>query len=338
MSPLELFYYAIGMQRPYRGDNCGRLLAKLARLAPANAEVFFDGIGNLHVDNRKHGERTLMVAHVDTVHWKDAPNKFVLEGDAVKACGQPLGADDAAGIAVVYACLLADKPIYAIFTVGEEQGGVGSSWLAKEKPELLAQFDRAIAFDRRGTYSVISHQAGERCCSDVFAEALSDALNQDSRLLYMPDDGGVYTDTKEFVDIIPECTNVSAGYYAEHGTDERQDLRHHANLIEQVVKIDWERLPTKRTLGYEDDSTVPPYVLSAAVKAVEGKPQEFRCVLATHGADEAKLRLSLMRNAATDYLESVEEGFHWEGTLKWIAERVQRGRYIRRKVKDEVPS
>jgi len=38
------------------------------------------------------------------------------------------------------------------------------------------------------------------------------------------DDGGVYTDSAEFVDIIEECTNLSVGYFSEHTTSEKQDI------------------------------------------------------------------------------------------------------------------
>ena len=64
--------------------------------------------------------------------------------------------------------------------------------------------------------------------------------------MYAPDDSGVYTDTAEFVDIIPECTNISAGYMHEHTTKESLNLQHLVDLMEQVVLIDWDALPTAR--------------------------------------------------------------------------------------------
>jgi hypothetical protein len=63
---------------------------------------------------------------------------------------------------------------------------------------------------------------------------------------YKKDDGGVYTDSAEFVDLISECTNISVGYYKEHSTNEHQDIKHLIKLADACLKVDWESLPTKR--------------------------------------------------------------------------------------------
>tara|TARA_R110000868_G_scaffold222211_1_gene474090 strand:- start:832 stop:1626 length:795 start_codon:yes stop_codon:yes gene_type:complete len=150
-------------------------------------------------------------------------------------------------------------PAYYIFTQGEECGGIGAKHLAKEHQELLAQFDRAVAFDRKGTDSVISHQGYGRCCSDAFAQGLADALNNtdpSGNLMYSPDNTGVYTDTAEFTDIIPECTNISCGYYFEHTDKEELDMVHFDQLAAAIVLIDWDMCPTERdpkVLEYVDD-------------------------------------------------------------------------------------
>ena len=68
---------------------------------------------------------------------------------------------------------------------------MGARYLADDCYELLSEFDRAIAVDRRDVISVITHQARGRCCSDAFAEALCDQLNERDMLM-MPDDTGVY--------------------------------------------------------------------------------------------------------------------------------------------------
>ena len=124
----------------------------------------------------------------------------------------------------------------------------GATYVAEHDADLLREFDRAIAFDRRGVSDVITHQGYGRCCSDVFGEALSDALNYQSfdKLLYMPSDAGVYTDTAEFVDIIPECTNISCGYMYEHSDREELDVDHLVALANSVCRIDWDALPTDR--------------------------------------------------------------------------------------------
>lgn len=240
---------ALSMMRPHNSEGTKRLtdwLETSARTLP-NAMIGRDGIGNLHVDTRLNSSnRTLFVAHVDTVHRKEGPNKIRKTATHWHADGAALGADDGAGVAMLMHLLHSGIPAYYIFTQGEECGGIGATWLADNWKDGLAKFDRAIAFDRRGIDSVITHQGRGRCCSDAFGQALSDALNEDMTLMYLPDNTGVYTDTAEFISIIPECTNISVGYYSEHSDKESLDILHFQALADRVALIDWDVLPTDR--------------------------------------------------------------------------------------------
>jgi hypothetical protein len=238
---------ALSMMRPHNSEGTKRLTNWLEERAPAHAKIHRDAAGNLHIDTRISVEnRTLFVAHVDTVHRKEGPNKIRQTTTHWHADGAPLGADDGAGVAMLMHLLHAGVDAYYVFTQGEECGGIGATHLADTQRELLSEFDRAIAFDRRGIDSVITHQGRGRCCSDVFADALSAALNADTTLMYLPDNSGVYTDTAEFIDIIPECTNISVGYYSEHSEKESLDIIHLQALAERVARIDWDSLPTDR--------------------------------------------------------------------------------------------
>jgi hypothetical protein len=75
---------------------------------------------------------------------------------------------------------------------------------------------------------------------------LAKQLNLKTNLFYKIDETGVYTDSAEFVDYIPECTNLSVGYLNEHTTRESQDLYHLNKLALASIGVDWEKLPTKR--------------------------------------------------------------------------------------------
>lgn len=214
----------------------------------------FDTLDNIFVTVGV--SKTLFTAHVDTVHRnggyqpvKLVDNVFQLDS----LTGYCLGADDASGIFVLLSLIQAGVPGTYLFTRGEERGGVGAKHVAKDEA-FLRQFDRAIAFDRRGYSDIVTHQAMGRCASDEFAEALSNQLN-DLGLLYMPCDGGIYTDTAEFTHLIPECTNVSVGYFNEHSNKETQDWTYLQALVEAVKQVRWEELPTKRDPNeVEDDS------------------------------------------------------------------------------------
>ena len=246
----------LSMKRPHNTPAVSDFTEWLFNTLPAELKSFtsVDGAGNLHIDNRIAGSKTLFIAHVDTVHKEIGANKIRKTATHWYAEGAPLGADDGAGVAMLMHLIHANVKGYYIFSQGEECGGIGAKYIATHHTDLLAQFDRAIAFDRRGIDSIISHQGWGRCASDTFCQALADDLNAfDDTLMYSPDDTGVYTDTAEFTDIIPECTNISVGYYSEHGDKENLDIVHFEALSNAVLKVMWDSLPTDR------DPTVPEY-------------------------------------------------------------------------------
>lgn len=197
--------------------------------------------------------KTLFSAHVDTVHRTEGKQKVFYDSKTYryyKKDTEPLGADDGAGCWLLLEMIDAGVPGVYVFHRGEEKGGIGSSWIAGSSPNWLKQFDRAIAFDRKSTDSVITYQGYGRCCSDVFGNALADALNTaNPDFMYSTDDTGVYTDTAEYTDMIGECTNVSCGYYNEHTGNESLDLRHLFALRDACLAIKWETLPNVRKPG-----------------------------------------------------------------------------------------
>lgn len=254
---MRVLRIALSAKRPHDSFADGALVLTLAMTFKdwyPSIPVHVDGAGNLHVDLRDRYCGTLFVAHVDTACATEGPIAIDDSTPVWRSDGATiLGADDGAGVALLAALIRAGLPAYYVFTRGEECGGLGAQHLADSHVSLLSQFDRAIAFDRRGSSSVITHQAGGRCCSDVFAEALSDQLNA-AGMLMMPDPTGVYTDTAEFTELIPECTNISAGYQHEHSVRETLDTEHLQQLLVAVLQVDWDDLPTERDpTEIEDD-------------------------------------------------------------------------------------
>src|SRR5690606_9250117 len=95
--------------------------------------------------------------------------------------------------------------------------------------------------------SVITEQMFGRCCSDEFAKAISNSLNScNLGFKFSPDPTGIYTDSAKFMSLVPECTNISVGYYSEHTNSEKQDLDFLKRLCKGVCLVDWENLPIKR--------------------------------------------------------------------------------------------
>lgn len=239
---------ALSIKRPHGAAATAKFSRWLADNLPDGICAEFDACGNLHIDTRaEDGNRTLFVAHVDTVHNKSGKNRIKKTRTHWHADGDVLGADDGAGCAMLMHLIHSGVSAYYVFTVGEEKGGIGATWLAKHKPDLLRQFDRAIAFDRRGIDSVITHQGWGRCCSDAFGQALCDSLGSyDQNLMHLNDDTGVYTDTAEFVDLIPECTNISIGYSNEHTVNESLNILYFNMLAAAAARVDWDSLPVAR--------------------------------------------------------------------------------------------
>lgn len=189
--------------------------------------------------------RTIFASHLDTACKDQTQVSHVFDGKFIRTDGKTiLGADDKAGVTIMLYLIKNNVPGLYYFFVGEEVGCIGSG-LAAKFGEFKGKYDRIISFDRKDTSSIITYQSSIRCCSDMFADSLAKEFNQ-LGMNYSKDEGGVYTDSAEFIDIIPECTNISVGYYREHTTSESQDIEHLCKLAECCIKINWEFLPTKR--------------------------------------------------------------------------------------------
>ena len=246
--PSNMFWTVLGRAVTLRRDHLSQteawFVSWLCNRLPVS---MIDASGNVYVDMRTDPtHRTLFTAHTDTVHHGGGVNKVHVDGKMWRASqGHALGADDGAGIAILCHLIEAQVPGLYVFFRGEERGGIGSRWASKHMANAYADLDRAIAFDRAGYYDVITHQAGGRCCSDVFANALADQISLPDSW-FAPSDMGVFTDTAELTDLIPECTNVSVGYRHQHGDMEQQDVEFLWSLAQQCVQVAWDALPTVR--------------------------------------------------------------------------------------------
>lgn len=225
------------------------------RIRDAGFEPEFDTFGNVWVISDPSAT-TVFTSHTDTVHHFEGEQQvgYYMEGDDVMlmTMGEPdvLGADDGTGCIMMLDMLRRGARGTFVWFRGEEVGCVGSSAFADSELTgyYLDGINRAVAFDRAGYADVINVQRSTKCCSDEFADALSMALstalpNED--LLFAPSQG-VYTDTAELTDNIRECTNLSIGYFSQHTANERQNLTFVTTLIDALVAVDWEALPTVR--------------------------------------------------------------------------------------------
>ena len=241
---------ALSLKRPHGGYGEATLAAYMSAKFKA---TMIDAHGNLHFDRRVNKERSLFTAHLDAVHHKDGKNEYdVVQTPSGEefwhAKGDVLGADDGAGVAILGHMMANKVPGYYVLFRGEECGGIGSRGLVDDMPDLLTEFDRAIAFDRQDYEDIITHQAGGMCASDEFADALGWLLGEQG-VPMVGCDMGVYTDTAEFTDLIPECTNLSVGYKHQHSKNEQLNVTFLEKLARATVTLDWETLPVSRAPG-----------------------------------------------------------------------------------------
>lgn len=206
-----------------------------------------DEFGNLFI---KIGESDAMfTSHLDTATKALCKVNHVFDKNIIKTDGKSiLGADDKAGVTIMLYMIEHKIPGLYYFFLGEEVGCIGSKKVASvQKLEKIQGINKVISFDRRGTDSIITFQSSKRSCSDKFGQALADELNSINKTFdYKLDKNGILTDSIQFTDIYPECTNISVGYYSEHTFSERQDIEHLRKLAVACLKIQWNELPVDR--------------------------------------------------------------------------------------------
>jgi len=204
-----------------------------------------DSFGNYYL---QIGDKvsTMFTCHLDTACFKQEKVRHVIEGNFIKTDGTTiLGADDKAGMTVLLYMIEKNIPGLYYFFIGEESGCIGSgrlsrSWLDTDFCEYITKI---VSFDRRGTNSIITHQLYGRGCSDEFGQDLANKLNSTKYgMNFILDDTGIYTDSAKFIGLVPECTNISVGYYSEHTKSERQDIDFLRRLCKAVCEISWDEL------------------------------------------------------------------------------------------------
>ncbi|WP_324022996.1 M28 family peptidase [Pasteurella multocida] len=231
------------------------LLPMLKGLAP-DAPLTVDGYGNMLLDM---GRNDLMfVAHVDTVHRQDEPERQSVKineetltlanytsKNEIPGC---LGADDGSGIAVMLYLISEGVKAQYLFTRCEERGGYGAEYFRENSKDVLGKVKMAIEVDRRGTTEIIYSQGVGDCASQTFTKALCKEIGMEHK----PSDRGSYTDVATFADVVPECVNIAAGYGNAHSASEYVDLTYLDELAQALVVIDeltWNNMPVERKPG-----------------------------------------------------------------------------------------
>lgn len=216
---------------------------KYLRVIPGIVE---DEYGNLMIDV---GDKPNIIwsSHTDTVHHESGLQRVIVDKNRIARVKFPkesncLGADCTTGVYIMIEMIKAKVPGRYIFHRDEEHGRHGSTYIATKTPDILKGIDAAIAFDRKGLTDVITHQS-YRTASNEFAESFAAIVGMN----YKPSPNGSFTDTKSYMALVPECTNISVGYAGAHSSAESQDLTHLEKLTEVMCRFDSSSLVIKRT-------------------------------------------------------------------------------------------
>jgi len=239
--------------RPHGSDTELNFIARYIDTLP---NVHIDAYGNRIVKIGKEQPSVCFTSHTDTVHYDEGIQAIALNSEghlALDLCSQAscLGADCTAGVWLMRRMILAGKKGLYIFHRAEESGGQGSSWIADNTPELVANIKAIISLDRKGYDSVITEQYMGVTASDSFARSLGLMLPKG----FKPDPTGSFTDSAFYAHLIPECTNLSIGYEHCHTYKETLDFRFTDMLLGYLLKLDYDQLiitrdPTVETNYY----------------------------------------------------------------------------------------
>lgn len=203
-----------------------------------------DSFGNLIL---RIGEAPIMfTSHTDTVHRQAGTQRIVQKAGLVKLSeaeknASCLGADCTAGVWLMREMILARKSGLYVFFREEECGGIGSQWFAENTPDICRGINWCISLDRKGTGSIITHQAGGRSASDAFAKSLAKQMRG-----YKADNTGLFTDSASLTHIIPECSNISVGYENAHTPNETLAYLHLLDVRDMLLKLDHRKLAVQR--------------------------------------------------------------------------------------------
>ena len=240
-----------------------RSMLQHKRPANTNGEVTWieRWIDPLGCDKDAYGNRYIIIgnqpttiysSHTDTVHHNEGRIKLKIKSGII-SCKKSscLGADDGAGVYIMREMIKKGvKGIY-IFHREEECGMGGSAYMVKTSPPFMANVNKVVAFDRKGTQDIINRQGGRRTASDTFCTSLASMIGMG----HVPCTG-VFTDSESYADDIPECTNLSVGYEHAHSSNEYLDTDYLFELTRRMIKIgnDIDGIPPERDHTIVDTS------------------------------------------------------------------------------------
>lgn len=288
-----------------------------------------DDFGNRWIRIGTDSPHVAFTSHTDSVHNADGVQKIAFDGEVISLAPDSkancLGADCGVGIWIMRNMILRGVSGLYIFHRLEESGMIGAEHIAKNSPELLRGVLAMVSFDRKGKQSIITHQMGERTCSgdfvSWFAAALAPHFGDSLETRFKGDDSGMYTDSYAYRLLVPECTNLSVGYFSQHTAKEVQSMSHALALLDSMCGIDWDSCAlhcTRDPLEYES-------LYGQSVHPLDSKYAYLEHGTSTRDSWRDSKRQS-MADIIRDYPDEIEDilrdyGFDEDELLRLVKER-----------------
>lgn len=204
--------YSHSQWRTFLAASPDTLLRRFAALRGAVSDALWTYVPG----SREPASRVLLCAHADTVA-RHAPRRSQIRfrSGSVYAPGRILGADDRAGVALLWALRSSGHSL--LLTDLEELGGLGAEAATRSLGATLGAHAFAVQFDRRGSREGVFYPGTH---SDAWEQYLAATL-PGWRLGW-----GSYTDIATICPSVGLCgVNLAVGFTAEHTSRERLSLR-----------------------------------------------------------------------------------------------------------------
>ena len=173
------------------------------------------------------GEAPIMlVAHMDTVFKVPPSQIYYDQKQGVMWSPQGLGADDRAGVFLIWKIVQSGLRPHICLTTNEEVGGLGAAQLVKTCPKSIFPCKYIVELDRQGTNDCVFYS----CANQQFQEFVEGY--------------GFITSWGTYSDISAICpawhiagVNLSVGYQNEHREIETLNIRAMMDTYKKVFKM-----------------------------------------------------------------------------------------------------
>lgn len=206
----------------------------------------YDSYGNGYV-KIGHSD-TVFMSHLDNFCEKSSYVNHVFDNNFIRTDGTSiLGADDKAGVSIMLYMISHQIPGLYCFFKAEELGCLGSNAFKVENYQMLDSYKKCISFDRKGYSDIVICQNNINTASTKFATELIEKFAEGGINYNICETGGI-TDSSIFKYLIPECINISVGYFLQHTFKEHIDIDFLNKLANQCLTIDWQNLSYYREI------------------------------------------------------------------------------------------